>query len=183
MLDKAASLFRERGYAGASMSALSRAMGMGEQSIYNVFGNKEGLFQAALQHYCDVSELNWNALEEPEEDGRAAIEALFAAMVARLTVGGRPCLVTQSCLGKAGDNADVTRILGHQMRRHERALQCAIETGVAQGSIECDDPADLARFLNLVLQGLNVVASTVTEEHLRLLAARALRHLGPRPDS
>lgn len=181
VLEKAANLFRERGYVGTSMSALSRAMGMGEQSIYNVFGNKEGLFQAALSHYCQATDGIWAALDDPDADARATIEAFFAAMVTRLAAGNRPCLVTQSCLGTAADNADVARILEERMRKSERMFQRAIEVGIAQGNIACAEPAGLARFLNLALQGLNVVARTATEEQLRDLTRQALSQLGPRP--
>lgn len=181
MLDEAAKLFRERGYAGTSMSALSRAMGMGEQSIYNVFGNKEGLFQAALRHYCQTA-TDWQTLDDLGDDARATIEAFFAAMVTQLAQGGSPCLVTQSCLATAAEKRDVARILEAQMRRNEQVLQHAIEVGVAQGNIVCADPAGLARFLNLTLQGLNVVARTADEQRLRESVARALSQLGPRPD-
>src|SRR6476620_4557595 len=50
-LQRAITLFREKGYAGASTDDLLCAMGIGRQSMYDTFGDKRGLYIEALRRY------------------------------------------------------------------------------------------------------------------------------------
>ena len=50
-LEKALQVFWRRGYAGASLSELTAAMGITRPSLYAAFGNKEELFHKALDLY------------------------------------------------------------------------------------------------------------------------------------
>jgi AcrR family transcriptional regulator len=50
-LDQALEVFWARGYEGATLPELTRAMGINRPSLYAAFGNKEGLFHKALDHY------------------------------------------------------------------------------------------------------------------------------------
>ena len=51
VLFAAANLFRQRGYRDVSIAELEKATGLVSGSIYNAFGDKAGLFRAALDHY------------------------------------------------------------------------------------------------------------------------------------
>ena len=48
-LDRALDVFWRNGYEGASIADLTAAMGINPPSLYAAFGNKEGLFLAALE--------------------------------------------------------------------------------------------------------------------------------------
>jgi AcrR family transcriptional regulator len=50
-LRRAIRVFWENGFAGTSTDDLVRAMGIGRQSLYDTFGDKRGLFLAALRVY------------------------------------------------------------------------------------------------------------------------------------
>ena len=52
-LEKAMMLFWDRGYEATSMDDLSAAMGISPSSIYATYGDKEKLFQAAVDRYRD----------------------------------------------------------------------------------------------------------------------------------
>ena len=177
-LDQAARLFRERGFAATTMSALSRAMGMGEQSIYNAFGNKEAVFQAALEHYCQGAQRALQDLEAGHPDPRTAIECFFTRIIEGIAADGQPCLVAQSCLNDVSQKRAIAGIINGQMERVQGAFEAAIRAGIDQGVFDCEDPAGLARYLNLTLQGLNIMARTTTsKEQLEALIARALQQL------
>ena len=53
LLDLAAELFSERGYAGTSMDALAGRAGVTKPVIYNLFGSKAGLFAACTSELGD----------------------------------------------------------------------------------------------------------------------------------
>src|SRR3954467_8904044 len=52
-LDRALEVFWRKGYEGASLPDLTRAMGINRPSLYAAFGNKQELFRRALDRYCD----------------------------------------------------------------------------------------------------------------------------------
>ncbi len=51
VLFAAANAFRQRGFRDVSIAELEKATGLVSGSIYNAFGDKAGLFRAALHHY------------------------------------------------------------------------------------------------------------------------------------
>ena len=51
VLQKAIELFWDKGYEGTHLSELVEHTGLNRFSLYNEFGGKEGLFQAALERY------------------------------------------------------------------------------------------------------------------------------------
>jgi AcrR family transcriptional regulator len=55
-LERCLELFWARGFAGVSLSDLEEATGLGRQSLYAAFGNKEALFAAVLERYSANTE-------------------------------------------------------------------------------------------------------------------------------
>src|ERR1700686_4050790 len=83
-LDRAMQVFWRKGYEGASLSDLTKAMRINRPSMYAAFGNKEALFRKALDRYsagpiCYIRA----ALEAP--CARAVAEQLLKGTVAFLT--------------------------------------------------------------------------------------------------
>jgi len=52
-LDNAMEVFWTNGYPGTSLTDLTRAMGINKSSMYKAFGNKEALFESALDRYIN----------------------------------------------------------------------------------------------------------------------------------
>src|SRR4029077_15428914 len=79
-LDRALEVFWARGYEGATLPVLTRAMGINRPSLYAAFGNKEQLFRKALDRYQTgpMSFLS-EALRKPT--ARAVVEAIFSGFV------------------------------------------------------------------------------------------------------
>lgn len=51
VLDAATGLFLQKGYEASSLSELVQVTGLNRHSMYNEFGDKEGLFLACVKHY------------------------------------------------------------------------------------------------------------------------------------
>jgi AcrR family transcriptional regulator len=52
-LDRALRVFWRKGYEGASLSDLTKAVGVNRPSLYAAFGDKEALFRKALDRYLN----------------------------------------------------------------------------------------------------------------------------------
>src|ERR1700722_4580391 len=75
-LESALQVFWRRGYEGASLSDLTRAMRINRPSLYAAFGNKKALFLKALDRYANgPGALIRQALAEPT--ARAVVERLL----------------------------------------------------------------------------------------------------------
>src|SRR5690349_24968801 len=88
VLDQAVQLFWERGYEATSMADLEAHLGLGRQSLYNTFGDKQALFLKALERYRnDVGGEALARLNAPGA-GLDAIRSVFHWVVESLTAPG-----------------------------------------------------------------------------------------------
>ena len=108
-LERAMHVFWAKGYEGASLSDLTRAMRINRPSLYAAFGNKEELFRKVLDRYMDGPLAYFGkALAAPKV--RDVVEQIFfgAAKMAgdpRIPAG---CLMVQGALA-VGDAARSVR--------------------------------------------------------------------------
>src|SRR5260370_25199629 len=98
-LDRALQVFWRKGYEGATLSDLTKAVGVNRPSLYAAFGGKEALFRKALDRYLNgPAPYTQEALKEPT--ARAVIERLLrgaAHLHAPPRNPGR-CLMVQGAL-------------------------------------------------------------------------------------
>ena len=100
-----AEAFREHGFAGASVTALCAATGLGKGSLYNFFpGGKEEMAGAVL---ADVDAWFTASVFAPLRAAQAgdpeAVRAMFDAVTAYFRSGRRVCLPGAFALGRERD--------------------------------------------------------------------------------
>ena len=108
-LDRALEVFWARGYEGATLPELTRAMGINRPSLYAAFGNKEQLFRKALDRYqTGPQSFLTEALRKPT--ARAVVEAIYSGFVRmqRDRDKARGCLVVSGALA-CGEEAETVR--------------------------------------------------------------------------
>jgi AcrR family transcriptional regulator len=177
-LDRALQVFWRKGYEGTSLSDLTKAMGINRPSLYAAFGNKANLFRQALDRYAEgPAAYTHKALNEPT--ARAVAERLLGGVVDLLADPCTPqgCLAVQGALA-CGEAADaIRRELIARRAAGEAALRRRLERAIADGDLPVDaDPADLARFITTVSQGMAVqAAGGASREELRRVVEMALR--------
>jgi AcrR family transcriptional regulator len=177
-LETALKVFWRKGYEGTSIDDLTDAMGINRPSLYCAFGNKEQLFLKALDRYTErQSTLYREAIARPT--ARAAAEHLLRGAADGLTDPRHPpgCLAVQGALSCGEAAEPIRRELAARRAAGEAALCERFERAQAEGDLSPDDdPADLARYLATVLQGMAVQASGgAGREGLRRVAETALR--------
>ncbi|WP_235041961.1 TetR/AcrR family transcriptional regulator [Vreelandella profundi] len=74
LLDAARDVFLEQGYAGASVNEVVARAGGSLATLYKQFGNKEGLFMAAMERHIATA---WTVLEEGRRDQQAPEQVLY----------------------------------------------------------------------------------------------------------
>jgi TetR/AcrR family transcriptional repressor of nem operon len=182
VLDQAVQLFWERGYEGTSLADLEAHLGLGRQSLYNAFGDKQTLFLKALERYQRaVVEKRFGHLTAPGA-GLDAIRAFFKANVELLTAPGprRACLIANTILERGSQDADVLLRCNHARAELERGFRRTLAQAKARGELpEGLDVEATATLLVIQSYGLNVLAKTgATAEELHSAVEVLLAGLG-----
>src|SRR6266702_8412131 len=177
-LDRALRVFWRKGYEGASLSDLTKAMRINRPSLYAAFGNKEALFRRALDRYAEGPAAYVNeALAEPT--ARAVVERLWRGGIDLLADPRTPrgCLLVQGALA-CGDAAEpIRRELATRRASGVAALRERFERAVPAGDLPAGaSPADLALYVATVTHGMSVqAASGASREELERVVELALR--------
>lgn len=177
-LDRALEVFWRKGYQGASLSDLTKAMRINRPSLYAAFGDKQELFRRALDRYAEgPAAYAQEALKEPT--ARAAVERLLYAAADTMCSSCNPrgCLLVQGALACGDDASDVKRELATRRDAGEQALRQRLKRAKAEGDLPADsDPVALAQYIAAVCQGMSVqAAGGASRADLRKIADTALR--------
>jgi AcrR family transcriptional regulator len=178
VLESALKVFWRKGYEGTTLPDLTKAMGINRPSLYAAFGNKEALFRKVLDRYAEgPAAYVREALEEPT--ARRVAERLLLGAVDLVTNPRHPggCLVVNGALA-CGDEAQSIRreLIAHRIKR-EAALKRRLQRAKSEGDLPATaNPADLARYITTIVQGLAIqAASGATRKELQRIAKTALR--------
>jgi AcrR family transcriptional regulator len=177
-LERALRVFWEKGYEGTSLSDLTEAMGINRPSLYAAFGNKEALFRKALDRYVERT-IAFVRDAINESTGRGVAKRLLRSAADMVTNPRNPrgCLTVRGALS-SGEEADPIRLeLALRRSEGEAAIRERLERAKGEGELPAGaNPADLARYLATVYQGMSVqAAGGATRPQLRRVAETALR--------
>jgi len=179
-LDKALSVFWEKGYEGASLSELTSAMGIKPPSLYAAFGNKEDLFRRALDRYEEVKGgLMDEALAAPGV--RQAMEQLLCHAASSQCEKGSPhgCMLVTAGLAGGEESSAIRDELARRRQASCTRIRKRFERAKKEGDLPGDtNPAALARYVTAVMNGISVqAAGGATKKELQQVAEMALKVL------
>lgn len=179
-LEAAMRVFWQKSYEGATMSDLTRAMGINRSSIYAAFGDKEALFRRVMARYwAGPMTYMREALEKPTL--RQVATSLLYGTVEFLSQPGQPrgCLTIQGALACGEDAEPIKQAAILWRKSGEEALRKRIFKARRDGELtKKTNPAELARFLSTVMAGLGIqAASGATRNQMKQVADMALRTL------
>ncbi|PAD21040.1 TetR/AcrR family transcriptional regulator [Terribacillus saccharophilus] len=164
-LDAAMHLFWEKGYSATSLSDLTAKMGIQRPSLYAAFGDKEGLFEAALRRYTKLhaSKIRIKLQNRPVKEGiRTFFEELVEEEYKKETNKGCFCINTMVELASHNEKFEILT------REHQMYLsvlfQELIEEGVRNGEFTNNlNSKTLAQMLVTSLVGLTVMIKSRPE--------------------
>jgi len=177
-LDRAMHVFWAKGYEGASLSDLTRAMRINRPSLYAAFGNKEQLFRKVLDRYMNGPLAYFGkALAAPK--ARDVIEQIFfgAAKMAGNPRNPAGCLVVQGALACGDAARSVRKEIAALRTEAKAALRRRFQRAKREGDLPPNaDPAELSSYVMTVLHGMAVQgADGANQDQLRRVADIALR--------
>lgn len=139
ILLKSAAEFIRSGYAGTSMSALARALGMQKASLYHHFPGKEELFVAAVNEVFEGTTRRLDAIAAddalpPRARLEAALDELYDIYLGR-DLGMMPALIAEAA---ARIPAIGEQFFDGLFARQTEAVTKIVEQGVAAGAFRGD---------------------------------------------
>ncbi|SOY85526.1 TetR/AcrR family transcriptional regulator [Cupriavidus taiwanensis] len=180
-LDRAVRVFSERGYHGASISDLTRAMRLAQGSLYKAFKDKQSLFLAAFDRYRS---LRSETLQRAIDNAGTGLDRLRATLAfyadsAQGAAGRQGCLVVASTVELCAFDKPVARHIAAALSRNEAFLAELIRQGQEDGSIAAHVNVEAtAQLLLCLTQGMRVVGKTGrSREQMQAVVDAALKVL------
>jgi AcrR family transcriptional regulator len=171
-------VFWAKGYEGAALSDLTRAMRINRPSLYAAFGNKEQLFRKVLDRYAN-GPLGYFRKALAATKARSVIEQILLGAANMASDPGNPagCLMVQGALACGNAAGSVQKEVAARRIASEVALRRRLQQAKRQGDLPPSaDPGDLARYVMTVLQGMAVQgADGASRDQLRQVVRVALR--------
>ncbi|HVY04656.1 MAG TPA: TetR/AcrR family transcriptional regulator [Burkholderiales bacterium] len=161
-VDRAVETFWKHGYDGTGMQDLCAAMDLHSGSIYAAFGDKRGLYLAAMDRYIDTVSRDAIARISGAPSGLDGIRAYFDHLVDAIVDGKRRwgCLITNAVAELAQRDPEIATKIAVHLSRVDTAFQAALARAQAEGALAKGVGPEKSTYLLCVLQGLNVLAKT-----------------------
>ncbi|WP_052742043.1 TetR/AcrR family transcriptional regulator [Kiloniella litopenaei] len=161
-LNGALQIFWTKGYEGTGITDLLNAMKIARGSLYKAFGDKKGLFIAALKQYetsCvdpGVELLQSNKIP----DGTMRIQMLFDTVILAVENDNdrRGCFLCNTAVDQAPHDTEISKICQQMMEKMVEGFYCALEDIADQSDKEDKILRSRAMSLNVAYNGLRVMA-------------------------
>lgn len=101
IIDQAMHMFVSQGIKSVRMDDIAQQLGVSKQTLYEMFGDKEGLLYLAMERYSERNRQRWNELTADAHD---VLEAMFMV------------------LGEVMDNAEVSRRMMDNLKKFYPAV-------------------------------------------------------------
>jgi len=140
VLEKAMHAFRRHGYAGLSIKLLEEETGLTSGSIYNAYGDKDGLYRAAMARYVG----GFVAGRIEAHAGPAAtlddLEWLFLSLFREPLTDGFGCLVVNATVEFGGHGSPADGEIARSFDLVTSGIRAVLtrELGVERADIEAD---------------------------------------------
>jgi TetR/AcrR family transcriptional repressor of nem operon len=154
--------FRDKGFAGSSIQDLVDATGVGRGSLYAAFGDKDGLYRAAMDRYRSDYAEPLLAMLDSGTSARTLVRQTLQGLVEEILRDGdqQSCLIVSAAAERFHGDAQIEQHVRETTNALEDAFTRVITDGQACGEFgSAAKPRDLARFLIATIHGLRVTGA------------------------
>lgn len=156
-LAAAVNVFWRKGYDGSSMKDLTGAMGINGPSLYAEFGDKLGLYHAAIDKYANNDGCAPLVAFEGEPVIEKAVGAFMEAAIDYATQhesGAKGCFLVSCVSTSSGEVEGIEELLGQAIKDTDKRLAKRFDLEKAQGNLPKNFPSlERARLLFDLRQG------------------------------
>jgi TetR/AcrR family transcriptional repressor of nem operon len=155
VLERAMQLFWRQGFAATSTDDLIAAMGIGRQSLYDTFGDKQSLYLEALRRYhAEAAAAGRCDAADPLARIAAGLCAPIDKPAERLTMG---CMGINATSSFGQSDARISGMAAVTARTREAQFADDVTAAQREGTLSAGIDAEAAaQFLYMALQGLTV---------------------------
>jgi len=159
VVERAMMLFWRRGYGATSIQDLEKATRLRRGSLYNAFGDKEGLFVAALKRYEQT--IGYDRIAQlSKPNPYEAIDGFLRVLIDQMSAPNKPrgCLHTNTSLEFPSAPDAVLKIIAERTNAIENAMHLVLKRAQSENRIGIEvDVRALARFYLGVAKGIGVL--------------------------
>ena len=160
--------FMVHGYTKTSMQKLTKATALHPGSLYGAFGNKKGLFLAAIEQYQKDRNAQLTALFENTTSVLNTLKTYLKGIVTECAQGeaNKVCLLTKSISEVEGNDPQICQVLRANLMAYESTLAQQLQVAINNNEIPPQRSAqELSRFLVMGIYGLRTYALTNQDPH------------------
>lgn len=163
----ALNVFWKKGFAGATCGDLFKAMGINSGSMYAAFGDKDAIYERALDQFCQ--DVAGPALESLNGDG-SPLENIKAMLLAWQQFMSSPrcngCFIDNTLIEFGAEKKGAAALARRATRRLQDAIENQLKAAQEIGELSSDiNPTEMAVFLINTKQGLSVMARAGASKH------------------
>lgn len=180
VLDAATSKFLSKGYKGASVNDLVKATKLNKHSMYQEFGNKEGLFCQCIDNYVQNIYREFGYVLRRQPLGLSNIEDFFRQRIDYAFSGkGDGCLLVTTVLEKEQTGGVLLDRVQHHWTLQKADFELCITAAQKNRDIPKDkNPRELANQLFCILIGMVVMMKSGSgRESIELILNTAMADL------
>jgi TetR/AcrR family transcriptional repressor of nem operon len=157
VIDRAMLIFWKQGYEATSIRDLKDAMGISSSSMYEVFGDKRGIFLLALARFCEFEREQISVIATEEPTPQRFIERLLTSVEYRELPEYRTqgSLAFNTMLEVGPEDVEITDLLINHYFSVVAIVSGVLAEGQSAGMITTQEPPDhLAYTILSTLQGM-----------------------------
>jgi AcrR family transcriptional regulator len=156
VLENAMQLFWSQGYEATSLQDLLMATGLSKSSLYESFGNKQSLFEAAFTRYFETRARHMlERLEQAESPLGFVRECLLSVLEDAQRGTPRGCMLVNVANEFSTADPAVQPLIELATRRFRQVFERAFAQAQARGELaDRQSPADLALYMHCAMSGL-----------------------------
>ena len=160
-LERAMALFWANGFEATSIQDLVETMGVNRASLYDTFGNKQSIYNQALDKYCNIAQLQLEKITQSPDDSASAISILKKILIELLVsdsgMNKSGCFINNTAVELGPHDSVLTDKVNIFWQLIENTFKSLLDKAVSQNEIPRDtNTQEMAVFVNTIMQGMAV---------------------------